>query len=84
MRILSAGKYTGADARTSCHSGSRRLQLARRGSLYTARGLFETGHAESVVALRIMIITSVWMRSDPSVVSAPRISRSFAASGSWS
>jgi len=46
--------------------------------------LFDSGHGESVVALRMTINSSVFSRSVPSVVSAPMTSLSLAASFSSS
>ena len=47
-------------ARTTCHRGSRRLHPGRSGGqLYFARGLFESGHGESVLAFRSTTISSV-------------------------
>ena len=80
----SGGKNVGAAvlARTSCQSGKFRLQSPRVNWLYLAPGLFVSGQGESVVALRITIISSVRSFGLPSVVSAPNSWRSLCASGS--
>src|SRR5438045_2018737 len=51
----SGGKNTGAAvlARTSCHSGNRKLQSSRFSSLYLAKGFVLTGQGESVVTFLV-------------------------------
>src|SRR5688572_22295280 len=77
----SGGKKTGAAvlARTNCHNGKFRLQSFRARSLYLANGLFEIGHGESVVALRIIIINTLRSFGSPSSVVSPSSDFSFLA-----
>src|SRR5262249_49029330 len=65
----SGGKYVGAAvlARTSCHSGSWRLQSSKVVALNFAPGLFERGQGESVVALRRISSSRVCNLSLPRV-----------------
>src|SRR5260370_31204876 len=81
--ITSGEKYVGAAvlARTSCHSGKFRLFAGCFSSLYFANGLFEIGHGESVVALRITRSSSDLMPGEPSVVSSPNTAFNCSASG---
>src|SRR5216117_777998 len=81
--ITSGEKKVGAAvlARTNCHSGNSRLFAGCALSLYLANGLFETGHGESVVALRITRSSSDLILAEPSVVSSPKTPLSCLASG---
>jgi hypothetical protein len=69
----SGGKKVGAAvlARTSCHSGRRKLLSFRPVWLYFANGLLLIGQGESVLAFRITIISSVRKPGLPSVGSPP-------------
>ena len=51
MRVLSSPADTGAAvlARTSCQTGSFKLEFARVGSLNFAAGLLDTGQGDPVV-----------------------------------
>src|SRR5882672_551463 len=71
--ITSGLKYTGAAvlARTSCHSLICRLESASARSLYFAKGFELTGHAESVVALRVTTSSSVCRYFGSSVAPGP-------------
>ena len=81
-RTTSGGKKVGAAvlARSSCHKGRCRLQSLRCGWLYLARGLLHTGHGESVLWLRITIISRLRRPVLPSVAwGTSRLVRCFKA-----
>jgi hypothetical protein len=77
--ITSGGKNTGAAvlARTICHSGMRRLQSGRSGSLYLAKGLLLIGQAESVVVFRVTTTRRQARASGLRSVSLPNVVCSF-------